>query len=198
MDGEAAATGSHHPDNAAASLLGGIVLIRGNGDTLQLTSLPAPSQLFYVLVHPHLETTTREGRSVLPEAVSLATAVRQWGNVAGLVAALYHVDLPEVGRCTEDFVAEPVRAPGIPGFFSVKSAAEASGALGVGISGSGPSVFSLCRGKAAAEEIGSTMISAFEADGGVGADCYVGSAWSPGVRIVGGTSHSDSPGTRAK
>ena len=96
LAGEAAAAGAGHPDNAAPSLLGGIVLCRGSGDALDLVPLPVPAGLTVVLVHPHVLLPTAEGRAVLPAQIPLPVAVQQWGNVGAMVAALHSAssDLP--------------------------------------------------------------------------------------------------------
>lgn len=198
LQGEASAAGAPHPDNAAASLWGGIVLVRDVAGALETVRLPGPDGLWYALAHPHVELPTSLGRDVLPDSIPLSTAVRQWGNVAGLVSALYRGDLSAVGHGTEDLVAEPVRAPLIPGFQRVRAAAVDAGALGFGISGSGPSVFALVPGRDAAEAVSLAMSEAFGRWGSVEADAHVGPANAPGARVLGrdGTDPHGEPGAR--
>ena len=161
---EKAACGSAHADNAAPSLLGGFVLIRSY-EPLDVVRLPVPKGLACAVVHPHTEVKTEDARRILKKEVRLADAIRQWGNLAALVASLYEGDLALLGRSLQDVVAEPVRSLLIPGFPGVKRAALAAGALGCSISGSGPSVFALCASAAIAQPVGAAMVEAFRAAG---------------------------------
>jgi homoserine kinase len=161
---EKAACGSAHADNTAPSLLGGFVLIRSY-DPLDVLRLPVPRGLACAVVHPHTEVKTEDARRILKKEIRLADAIRQWGNLAALVASLYEGDLALLGRSLQDVVAEPVRSLLIPGFAGVKRAALAAGALGCSISGSGPSVFALCATAEVAERAGAGMVEAFRATG---------------------------------
>jgi homoserine kinase len=161
---EKAACGSAHADNTAPSLLGGFVLIRSY-DPLDVLRLPVPPGLACAVVHPHTEVKTEDARRILKKEIRLADAIRQWGNLAALVASLYEGDLALLGRSLQDVVAEPVRSLLIPGFPAVKRAALAAGALGCSISGSGPSVFALCADAAVAERAGASMVEAFRTTG---------------------------------
>ena len=171
MAAEKAACGSAHADNVAPSLLGGFVLVRSY-QPLDVVKLPVPGGLACAVVHPHTEVRTEDARRILKKEIRLADAIRQWGNLAALVAALYREDLPLLGRSLQDVVAEPVRSVLIPGFAAVKAAALASGALGCSISGSGPSVFALCESVDRAQAVGPAMRAAFSA-AGLEADLYV-------------------------
>jgi homoserine kinase len=161
---EKAACGSAHADNTAPSLLGGFVLIRSY-EPLDVLRLPVPPGLACAVVHPHTEVKTEDARRILKKEIRLADAIRQWGNLAALVASLYEGDLALLGRSLQDVVAEPVRSLLIPGFAGVKRAALAAGALGCSISGSGPSVFALCATAEIAERAGAGMVEAFRATG---------------------------------
>jgi homoserine kinase len=152
MEGERLASGSAHADNVAPALLGGITLVRSY-DPLDIVQLNVPRDLFCVVIHPDTEVRTYVARGLLDHQLPLETAVRQWGNLGGLVAGLYREDYDLIGRSLIDFVAEPKRSALIPCFMELKKSAMDSGALGAGISGSGPSVFALCRGDAAAEAV---------------------------------------------
>ncbi|HNC39728.1 MAG TPA: homoserine kinase, partial [Chitinophagaceae bacterium] len=77
--------------------------------------------------------------------VPLKDAIRQWGNIAGLVTGFLKNDFDLIGRSLEDVIIEPVRSILIPGFDELKSSCKEAGALGGGISGSGPSVFMLSK-----------------------------------------------------
>lgn len=168
LEAERMACGSGHADNVAPCMLGGFVLIRSY-DPLDVISIPFPSGLQVVLVHPEIELQTRDSRKVLRSSLSLPDAVRQWGNTAGMVAGLMSGDVGLLSRSMVDHVVEPVRSLLIPGYAEVRAAALAAGALGAGISGSGPSLFALCMPSADNRElsarIGVAMQQAFAAAG---------------------------------
>ncbi|KFC21445.1 homoserine kinase [Epilithonimonas lactis] len=152
MEGERIACGNAHADNVAPALLGGMVLVRSY-EPLDAFKLPYPKGLSVVSVHPHVDVPTGEARKIIKERISLKSAVQQWGNIAGLVAGFCTNDLGLVSRSLEDVIIEPVRAMLIPYFYEMKQLALDNGAIGFGISGSGPSVFALCEKKDIAEVI---------------------------------------------
>jgi homoserine kinase len=182
MAAEKVACGTAHADNVAPSLLGGFVLVRSY-DPLDVVQLPVPPGLSCAVTHPHTEVRTEDARAILKKEIRLAIAVRQWGNLAALVAALYNGDLQLLGRSLQDVVAEPARSLLIPGFPAVKQAALSAGALGCSISGSGPSVFALCDSEQTAAEAGRRMKAAFK-DAGLGSDVYVSAVNTQGPRVV--------------
>lgn len=159
MLGEKLASGSAHADNVAPCIFGGFVIVRSY-EPLDIISVPVPSELYAVIVHPKVELRTELSRNVLKKQVDLKVAIRQWGNVAGLIAGLYSSDYELIGRSLHDHIVEPIRALLIPGYVQITKAAIVSGALGCGISGSGPSIFSLCKGKIQAEKVGKAMSAA--------------------------------------
>jgi homoserine kinase len=142
MNGEKLASGVKHADNIAPCILGGVSLIRSIYP-LDIISLSVPD-LFVTIVHPQIEVRTLDARQILKKQVLLKDAIRQWGNIAGLVAGFLKNDLALIGRSLEDVIIEPVRSILIPGFDEIKSKCKETGALGGGISGSGPSVVLLC------------------------------------------------------
>lgn len=161
MEAERVACGSAHADNVAPSLLGGFVLIRGYSP-LDVVDIPTPENLYCTLVHPQLELNTVDSRQVLRMEISLRDAVIQWGNIAGLVAGLMKPDFELISRSLQDVIAEPIRSMLIPGFDTIKEKARANGALGSGISGSGPTIFALSTDKQIAEGLGDTIRSEFD------------------------------------
>ena len=171
LEGERIACGAAHADNGAPSLLGGFVLIRSY-QPLDTIRIAAPNDLFACIVHPHIEIRTEDARRVLKREISLKSAVVQWGNTAGLIAGLLTSDYPLIGRSLEDVIIEPERALLIPGFSAVKKAALDSGALGCSISGSGPSIFSLCLGSNSANCVATAMAAQFSAIG-IDSDIFV-------------------------
>jgi homoserine kinase len=153
-----------HLDNIAPSYMGGIVLIRSL-DPVDVTSIPVPSALHLALAHPEQSLRTAESRSVLPVEVSLHVALHQAAQVAGIVHALHTGDLTFLGRCIDDRIAEPARAALIPGFSKAKQAALSAGALGVSISGGGPTAFAICASDRAAIRVAAAMCDAFRQSG---------------------------------
>jgi homoserine kinase len=183
LEGERVVAGAGHADNAAACLHGGLVLVRST-DPLDVVRLPIPSGLSVAVLRPHLEMSTRESRVLLGDRVRLNDAVQQWANVGGLVAGLYSGDLDLVSRSLVDAVAEPIRAPGVPGFYEVKRAAIAAGALGSSLSGSGPSIFALCRDLENAHSVSRKMAEAFADAARLEWDVHVSKVSSEGARVI--------------
>ena len=174
LEGERAASGARHADNAAPSLLGGIVLIRSY-DPLELVSLPIPPELRVVVVHPHCEVATASARALVSKRrYELGDVVANLGNVGALISALHQNDLELFGRSIRDRLVEPVRAGLIPGFQQVKDAALAAGALGCSISGSGPSVFAFSGSDRGASRVAAAMRDAFRTAADLESDVYVG------------------------
>lgn len=160
---EAAVAGAHL-DNIAPSLLGGVCLVRSM-DPIDIIQLPVPSRLRLVLAHPDQQLRTAEARAVLPTTLDRALAITQMANVSAMVAALYADDLPLLGRAMEDRIAEPARAPLLPGFAAAKEAAMAAGALGASISGAGPTLFALSDSDVGAHRVAHALRGAYEASG---------------------------------
>ncbi|SEG32116.1 homoserine kinase [Algoriphagus boritolerans] len=167
---EKAACGAGHADNVAPSLLGGFVLIR-DYHPLDVIKLHVPDGLHCTLLHPHFELKTSDSRSVLRDNVSLKHSTIQSGNVAGLIAGLFQEDFELIGRSLRDVIAEPYRATLIPGFYEVKEAVKAAGALGMGISGSGPTLFTLSKGAEVSESIIKAAQEVYDSIG-LGVDTY--------------------------
>jgi homoserine kinase len=156
MQGEKLASGNAHADNVAPALLGGFTLVRSS-NPLDIIKIESPSELYATVVHPQIELKTSDARSVLKQTVSLKSAITQWGNVGGLIAGLYTKDYDLIGRSLHDEIVEPLRSVLIPGFDLIKKTAYENGALGSGISGSGPSIFALSKGKETADKIANAM-----------------------------------------
>jgi homoserine kinase len=161
MQGEKLASGNAHADNVAPALLGGFTLVRCS-NPLDIIKIESPSELYATVVHPQIELKTSDARSVLKQNVSLKSAITQWGNVGGLVAGLYTQDYELIGRSLHDEIIEPIRSMLIPGFDLIKQTAYENGALGSGISGSGPSIFALSKGKENADKIAKAMSAVYK------------------------------------
>jgi len=152
MKGEAVASQSEHADNIAPALFGGFTLVKSL-KPLEILEIPTPSDLFAVVIHPQIEIKTADARKILPENISLKNAITQWSNVGSLIHGLHTNDYDLISRSLKDVVVEPLRNQLIPGFERIKTTALKNGALGSGISGSGPSVFSLCKSDATAKNV---------------------------------------------
>ena len=163
MNGEKVASGVKHADNIAPCIFGGVTLVRSIFP-LEVVALPSP-QLHVTIVHPQIEVRTSDARSILKQQVLLKDAIKQWGNIAGLVAGLMKSDYDLIGRSLEDVIIEPVRSILIPGFDDLKKACKQAGALGGGISGSGPSIFMLSKTKEIAQAVEKEMNQLYDGIG---------------------------------
>ena len=181
MNGEKVASGVKHADNIAPCIHGGVTLVRSIFP-LEIVALPSPT-LFVTIVHPQIEVRTADARSILKHNVQLKDAIKQWGNIAGLVAGLMKGDYDLIGRSLEDVIIEPVRSILIPGFDDLKKACKAAGALGGGISGSGPSIFFLSKEKETALAVEQEMKNLYEGLG-LAHHTYVTTINSTGVEIT--------------
>jgi homoserine kinase len=179
--GEKVASGVKHADNVAPCIYGGITLIRSIFP-LDIISIPAPA-LHVTVVHPQIEVRTSDARQILRKQVLLKDAIRQWGNIAGLVAGFMKQDYDLIGRSLEDVIIEPVRSMLIPGFDEVKEKCKSAGALGGGISGSGPSIFMLSKDLATAEALEKIMNGIYSR---IGLDhhTYVTTINNEGVKVI--------------
>lgn len=180
MEGEKLASGSRHADNVAPCIFGGFTLVRST-DPLDIVPLDFPP-LWATVIHPLIEIKTAEARGILPKHVPLQTAVRQWGNVGSLVAGLAKGDYDLIARSLEDVIVEPVRKSLIPNFDEVRSASLAAGALGGGISGSGPSIFMLNDNRGTAEKVQTGMLEAYSRTG-IEFNTYVSEVSVDGARV---------------
>ncbi len=173
-----------HLDNVAPSIVGGLVLIRSM-DPLDLVSIPVPTGLHVVLVRPEMPLRTADGRRVLPRVVPLATTIHQTAQVGAIVAAATSGDLALFGRAIDDRLAEPARAPLLPGFAEAKRAALDAGALGCSISGSGPTAFALADSEVVAGRVGEAMRQAYT-NAGYACDVRVTVPDLEGLRVMTG------------
>lgn len=155
MNGEKLASGVKHADNIAPCLYGGVTLIRSI-HPLDIVTLEVPD-LYVTIVHPQIEVRTSDARQILRKEVLLKDAIKQWGNIAGLVAGFMKKDYELIGRSLEDVIIEPIRSILIPAFDEVKKRCKEAGALGGGISGSGPSIFMLSKNEHTAKDVEQVM-----------------------------------------
>ena len=179
--GEQVASGSRHADNIAPCIYGGVTLIRSN-DPLDIIPLNFPP-LYVTVIHPQIEVKTSDARQILKKQILLKDAITQWANVAGLVTGFMKEDYDLIGRSLVDVLIEPVRSMLIPGFDEIKKACKEAGALGGGISGSGPSVFMLSKDEAIARAVEQAMRSVYEKIG-VDFHIYLTTVNPRGVEVV--------------
>ena len=182
MEGEAVASGARHADNIAPAVFGGFTVVRALEPAQDILALPAPP-LWVAVVHPQIELKTSDSRKVLPAAVPLGLAVRQWANVAGLTAGFLTADYDLIGRSLADYIVEPARLPLIPGLAEARTRALAAGAIGGGISGWGQSIFMLNRTEETARAVGAALGSVFT-ELGIEFNVYVGPVGMQGAYVV--------------
>ena len=183
MEGERLASGNAHADNVAPALLGGFSLVKSY-EPLEILKLPSPQELRMVILHPLIEVNTRDSRSIIKQSISLKKAINQWGNLAALVSALYTKDYELLGRSLKDEIVEPVRSILIPYFDDLREISKDHGALGFGISGSGPSVFAMCRGEGKAETV-KKAIQEFYQEKEIEFDLHLSKIGNDGIKILG-------------
>jgi homoserine kinase len=183
FEGERIGAGSAHADNIAPCLYGGFVLVR-RASPPDIVRLPVPTGLTAVVVHPDLEIETAKARALLGDSVPLADAIQQWANLGAFVDALHRGDFALLSRSLEDAIAEPRRAPLVPGLAAIKQAAAEAGALGCSLSGSGPSLFALCLGIDVAKRVGAAMRHAVITRIGGEPQTYLSTIAPRGARVI--------------
>jgi homoserine kinase len=180
--GEEVACGSAIADNVAAAIYGGFVLVRSY-EPLEIIKLPVPSELRVVAIHPQIAIKTKDARDVLPTKIPLKDAVTQWANVGGLISGLYTDNYKLISNSLVDIVAEPARKSLIPFFDAVKNSAIKAGALGAGISGSGPTIFALCKGDTIAEGVYKSIEESYK-NTGIDFEMFVSKVNPEGIKII--------------
>jgi homoserine kinase len=183
LEGERLGAGSAHADNIAPAICGGFVLVRRPSPP-DIVRLPVPDGLLAVVVHPDLEIETARARALLGTTVPLADAIQQWANLGAFVDGLHRGDFAQIARSLEDTIAEPRRAPLVPGLAVIKRAALDAGALGCSLSGSGPSLFALCCTPTDAERVATAMAAAVRSEIGGEPQTYISSVAPQGARIT--------------
>jgi homoserine kinase len=164
LEGEAAVSG-YHADNVAPALLGGITLICGTSAD-RIYALPVPENLYFALITPDVAVPTAEARAVLPKEIPLKLLVAQTAEVARAVDALYRGDLQALAAAMEsDAIIEPARKHLMPYMDDCRNAAKAAGALGLCISGAGPTLAAVCDSRAAAELVAARLHEVYDSTG---------------------------------
>ena len=182
MQGEKLASGSAHADNVSPVLLGGFTLVRSIAP-MDVIKLPTPKELVAVIIHPKVELKTSHARAILKKTVNLKSAIQQWGNLGALVSGLYCNNYDLISRSLVDEIIEPYRAMLIPEFAKLKEVSMNAGALGCGISGSGPSVYALTKGYENAENVGQAMREVMQKLG-IDFEVHVSGINEEGIKIL--------------
>lgn len=182
MFGEKVACGSAIADNVAAAIFGGFILVRSY-HPLEIIKLPVPSELRVVAIHPQISIKTKDARAVLPAKIALKDAVTQWANVGGLISGLYTDNYNLISNSLVDIIAEPARKSLIPFFDDIKNSATKAGALGAGISGSGPTVFALCEGDIVAKAVYKSIEESYK-NTGINFEMFISKVNHKGIKII--------------
>ncbi|KJD36377.1 serine kinase [Tamlana sedimentorum] len=182
IKGEALASKCEHADNLAPAMFGGFTLVKGI-KPLQILEIPSPDDLFATIIHPQIEIKTSESRAVLPKEVSLSDAIAQWSNVGSLIHALHTSDYNLIKDSLHDVIIEPHRSKLIPHYEEVKNSMLNAGALGACISGSGPSIFSLCKGEETAKKVAGAIKNVYNSTG-IDFDIHVSKINTKGIKIL--------------
>lgn len=182
LDGEAMASG-YHADNVAPCLFGGITLIYGTSAD-QIIQLPIPENLWLALVTPDVEVPTAKARAALPPTVPLKQMVSQTAGVARLIDSIHRGDVQAMAAAMEsDGVIEAARAHLMPNLAQVRAAAKAAGALGLAISGAGPTLCAVCDSQATAMLVEGEMAAVY-ARAGIGCQTRCTQITGDGARLV--------------
>ncbi|MDO7173573.1 homoserine kinase [Mariniflexile sp. AS56] len=182
VKGEALASKCEHADNLAPALFGGFTLVKSM-TPLEILEIPSPDDLFATIIHPQIEVKTSEARAILPKEVSLTNAITQWANFGSLIHALHTSDYSLIQKSLHDVIVEPFRSQLIPHYNDVKTAALKAGALGGGISGSGPSIFTLSKGIESAKKVADSMNDVYSKTG-IAFDIHISKINTEGVKII--------------
>jgi homoserine kinase len=182
MEGERLASGVAHADNVAPALYGGFTLVRSY-NPLDIIEIPSPKKLYATVIHPQIEIKTSDSRKILKTTLSLEDGIKQWGNLGGLIAGLFKEDYALIGRSLEDHIVEPIRSILIPGFDTIKAISIENGALGCGISGSGPSIFSFSKGEENAKNVARAMREVYDKIG-IDYDVHISKINREGIKVI--------------
>ena len=182
MQGEKLASGSEHADNVSPVILGGFTLVRSY-QPLDVLKINTPNDLYATIIHPQIEVKTADARAVIKNQVSLKKMVTQMGNFGGLISGLFTNDYDLIGRSLHDEIIEPNRLVLIPEFNKVKNGVIHAGALGAGISGSGPSIFALSKGERTANFVGETMAKIYN-NTDIDYDIHISKINQQGIKIL--------------
>tara|TARA_B110001450_G_scaffold68157_1_gene64394 strand:+ start:12311 stop:13240 length:930 start_codon:yes stop_codon:yes gene_type:complete len=182
IKGEALASKFEHADNLAPALFGGFTLVKSL-TPLEILQIPSPHNLYATIIHPQIEIKTFESRAILPKKIKHQDAITQLANFGSLIHSLHTNNYELMRRSLHDVIIEPHRSKLIPHYNEVKNEAINAGALGSGISGSGPSVFSLCKGLETANNV-KDAIKKMYSQTGIEFDTHVSRINTEGIKVL--------------
>ncbi len=182
IKGEAFASKCEHADNLAPAIFGGFTLVKSISP-LEILKIPSPENLYVTIIHPQIEIKTSEARAILPKEIPLQDAIIQWANFGSLIHGLHTSDYQLIKRSLHDVVVEPFRSQLIPEFESIRSNSIDSGALGCGISGSGPSVFALTEGAENAKKVEAEMKKIYS-NTDIAFETYISKINTAGIKVL--------------
>ncbi|MCH4553304.1 homoserine kinase [Aestuariibaculum lutulentum] len=182
IKGEALASKCEHADNLAPAMFGGFTLVKSISP-LEILEIPSPKDLYATIIHPQIEIKTSEARAILPKEVALSNAITQWANFGSLIHGLHTSDYGLIHRSLQDVIVEPYRSQLIPHYHDVKQAVIEVGALGAGISGSGPSIFSLSKGLETAQKVKEAMSQVYSKTN-IDFDIHVTKINTNGIKVL--------------
>ncbi len=182
IKGEALASKCEHADNLAPAIYGGFTLVK-SVSPLEILEIPSPDDLYATIIHPQIEVKTSEARAILPKQVPLQSAIKQWANFGSLIHGLHTSDYELINKSLHDVIIEPHRSKLIPYYDEVKQEALKAGALGCGISGSGPSIFSLSKGLENAVNVEDSVKNIYSKTN-IAFDTYTSKINKEGIKII--------------
>ena len=182
MEGEKHVSGSYHADNVSPIILGGITLVRSINE-IDVIKLPSPKNLEVVIVRPNIEIKTSDSRKVVKNKIKIEKMVEQSANLGSFISSLYTEDYELMSRSVVDVIVEPNRSILIPEFDVIKKISKTNGAIAVGISGSGPSIFSLSNKSSTSQKILDNITSHFN-NLKIDYDGFISKVNSTGIKIL--------------
>ena len=182
MEGEKFVSNSYHADNVAPIILGGITLVRSINE-IDVINLPSPKSLEVVIIRPNIELKTSDSRKVVKKKIEIETMVKQSANLGSFVSSLYTEDFDLMSRSIVDFIAEPNRRILIPEFDNIIKISKINGAIASGISGSGPSIFSLSNDSIVSEKILKATTNHYDKLG-ISYDGFISKINTTGIKIL--------------
>ena len=147
--GEVASAGISHADNVAGSLFGGFVVINSSTCDDIVSFLP-PKNLHVCIGTPKMKSVakkTGKARKLIPTKVKFTDSIINVSYAAMMVAGFSTGNKNLIGKSMNDTIVETARSNTIPNYYKLKSELLELGALGVTISGAGPSVISFLDNK---------------------------------------------------
>lgn len=182
IKGEALASKCEHADNLAPAIFGGFTLVK-SVSPLEILEIPSPDDLYATILHPQIEIKTSEARAMLPKEIPLQDAITQWANFGSLIHGLHTSDYDLIQKSLHDVIIEPYRSKLIPYYKEVKQAVLQNGALGAGISGSGPSIFTLSKGLENAKKVKDAMKKVY-AETGIVFEIHMTKINTEGIKVL--------------